>query len=324
MIDIDFYDLAWSTYPGGEAYVHITKNLQKGAPRAQKLYRSTETSMRPTLYAHITSADVLMRFVMVVDALKQEKEDLSDWNLHIPYIPYGRQDRLTLKGSSFSLAAFGSLINPLLHQFGRVYTNDPHSEETIESVADLFAIDFSTEMVKSMVPEDAKPLIIAPDEGARYRAEAVAESLGVVALVLDKHRDPETGEVVGIEVPIATNVRVSPTGTIESDTHYAPLDATIAIVVDDICDGGATFLEVAQLRDQFLRESVPLHLAVTHGIMSKGFSDLLSAYDSIACQVPFGSAVAEAIVEQNVRYTTVQTDPCDYTLFTRTESNSDV
>jgi ribose-phosphate pyrophosphokinase len=49
------------------------------------------------------------------------------------------------------------------------------------------------------------------------------------------------------------------------------------IVVDDICDGGRTFVEIAKQ----LPPVTKLVLAVTHGIFSKGLRELLQYYNEI-------------------------------------------
>ena len=55
------------------------------------------------------------------------------------------------------------------------------------------------------------------------------------------------------------------------------------LIVDDICDGGATFIELGKL----LKEHYPnntLFLVVTHGFFTKGLSELAKYYDGILCK----------------------------------------
>ena len=53
------------------------------------------------------------------------------------------------------------------------------------------------------------------------------------------------------------------------------------IIIDDICDGGRTFIELAKA----IREitTLPIHLIVTHGIFSAGFKQLFEYFDGIYC-----------------------------------------
>lgn len=59
-------------------------------------------------------------------------------------------------------------------------------------------------------------------------------------------------------------------------------DAESIIIIDDLCDGGATFIEEAKYLKKFL-PNVKLRLLVVHGIFSQGLTELLSYYDEIIC-----------------------------------------
>ena len=53
------------------------------------------------------------------------------------------------------------------------------------------------------------------------------------------------------------------------------------IIIDDICDGGRTFIELAkEIRKQ---TDKPIYLIVTHGIFSAGFEKLSDELDGIFC-----------------------------------------
>lgn len=76
-----------------------------------------------------------------------------------------------------------------------------------------------------------------------------------------KVRDQLTGEITGLSMP-----------DIESGLSI--------LVVDDICDGGRTFTELASLIKKY--EPKKLVLYVSHGIFSKGIECILeSGYDAI-------------------------------------------
>ena len=52
-------------------------------------------------------------------------------------------------------------------------------------------------------------------------------------------------------------------------------------IVDDICDGGRTFIELAkEIKKQ---TNTPIYLIVTHGIFSAGFDKLSDELDGIFC-----------------------------------------
>jgi ribose-phosphate pyrophosphokinase len=54
------------------------------------------------------------------------------------------------------------------------------------------------------------------------------------------------------------------------------------VIIDDICDGGRTFIELAKaIKEQ--REGVEIYLVVTHGIFSAGFTELTKYFNGIFC-----------------------------------------
>ena len=61
------------------------------------------------------------------------------------------------------------------------------------------------------------------------------------------------------------------------------------IIIDDICDGGATFINIAvKIKEYFDNQDYngyqpKIYLIVTHGIFSKGVSELSNYFDGIYC-----------------------------------------
>lgn len=102
--------------------------------------------------------------------------------------------------------------------------------------------------------------IIAPDKGAVVRAEYVADRLGIDCYHAEKHRDFKTGVIDGIAM-----------------TEQLPASGSY-LVVDDICDGGRTFRELA-IATGLHRDR--LGLWVTHGIFSGHAIDLRQGYTCI-------------------------------------------
>jgi ribose-phosphate pyrophosphokinase len=57
------------------------------------------------------------------------------------------------------------------------------------------------------------------------------------------------------------------------------------LIVDDICDGGRTFTELAKVLKKWT--DMPVDLYVTHGIFSKGMSVFDGLIDNIYCANPW-------------------------------------
>ena len=83
-------------------------------------------------------------------------------------------------------------------------------------------------------------------------------------IIFDKVR---IGSIVKTEVFVEDTVKLA--------------SADNLIVVDDICDGGATFISLAESIKKY-NEKANWYLIVTHGIFSKGVSEL-EKYYNIMC-----------------------------------------
>jgi ribose-phosphate pyrophosphokinase len=85
--------------------------------------------------------------------------------------------------------------------------------------------------------------------------------------VANKIRNIETGKIEKTFVPL--NI---PNGDF--------MDKDI-FIIDDICDGGRTFLEIAKTIKEDKKFIGKIYLIVTHGIFSSGFNDLNEYFDGI-------------------------------------------
>jgi ribose-phosphate pyrophosphokinase len=78
-------------------------------------------------------------------------------------------------------------------------------------------------------------------------------------------RDIKTGKILRTEIPTLDQ---------HNDLKY--------VIVDDICDGGRTFVELAKaIHDS--RPTAKVYLVVTHGIFSAGFGELNNHFPQIFC-----------------------------------------
>jgi len=183
--------------------------------------------------------------------------------LILPYLPYSRQDRVCNPGEALSSYVFGSMINNM--KFNEVQTWDAHSDVGPACINYCFSLPVERLIDGSTLNEalggDAEKkdaILISPDAGATKKTLAVARWFnGLPILQGDKIRDTTTGEITG--------TRLS-----EGD-----LTGKTAVIVDDICDGGMTFIKLAELLK--LRNPKEIILWVTHGIFSKGIQRLFDA-----------------------------------------------
>jgi len=274
-----------SVFPAGEEYIKIDVKKLK---TSLSLNMNLPSGFRVFLYS--ADSRSIMQAVLIADALKRINPNFIV-ELHAGYLPYGRQDRVCSEGESFSLEVFSKIIDI---SFDYVCSYDVHSQVTKDVFGDKFKDKYND--LKSMylysefiqifrgsykpvyqhlfeLPGFMKGkfsknnMIVSPDKGAVDRAKQFASMSRNPVMVLDKIRDKEEVHSKIHEVLFL------PAG--KKKTDYKTF-----IVVDDICDGGATFLETARA----IKDIVPdakLHLVISHGIFSAGFDRLLAQYDSI-------------------------------------------
>lgn len=197
---------------------------------------------------------------------------IKEIHLFIPYILGARSDRKFQEGGTSYLR---DVVAPVINQleFESVTVIDPHSDvveaviKNIEKVDNVFLVqDALSIMASKVVPniKQYKYVLVSPDAGAMKKIYNVAEKINAESIIIaSKHREIKTGKILSTEVNIGDE-------DINKDM----------ILIDDICDGGRTFIELAKaLR---LQGAIGrLYLIVTHGIFSAGLYELSKHFDQI-------------------------------------------
>lgn len=231
------------TFSGGEPHIKIDPVF--------------DVNQKITITHRLNSFNDLGLLCITVDALR--RMDVKNIELFIPYFPAARQDRVMIKGESLSVKVYADIINGM--QFEKVFVFDAHSEVTPALVNNCEVIPnhtFIDAVIKS-IGNDVK--LISPDGGALKKIYKVSEFLGGVDVVeCSKSRDVKTGRLSGFKV------------------YNDDLQGKDCLIVDDICDGGGTFVGLAQELKN--KNAGKLYLAVSHGIFNKGF-EVLDCFDKI-------------------------------------------
>lgn len=172
--------------------------------------------------------------------------------LLVPFLPYGRQDKEISNETTFALSVFlDTLAKSQL--FARVATVDAHNSAAVEErgMINISANAYLDGVIKLTEPD----VICFPDLGATTRGYSTD---GRPSLHLDKVRNQSTGEIEGLE-------------------YAGEMDLTnrVVLIVDDICDGGRTFIEASKLL--YSKGAFRVCLFTTHGIYSKGVQVLRDA-----------------------------------------------
>jgi ribose-phosphate pyrophosphokinase len=231
------------TFSGGEPHIKI----QSGFDVSQKV----------TVTHRVNSFNDLGLVCVTIDALKRMGVKVID--LFMPYFPAARQDRVMIPGEPLSVKVYADIINGL--GLNKVMVFDAHSEVTPALVNNCEVIPnyVFIEKVLKEIGNEAK--LISPDGGALKKIYKVSEFLGGVEVVeCSKSRDVKTGKLSGFKV------------------YADDLEDMDCLIVDDICDGGGTFIGLAEELKK--KNAGKLYLAVSHGIFNKGF-DSLTVFDKI-------------------------------------------
>lgn len=219
-----------------------------------------------TAVVQLNTEDVtrdLIRVGLVKDAL--DRLGFTTIKLSLSYIPQARADRVFEQGLPLPIKVFADILNSF--NFHTVYVDDPHSDVgpalinncKIKPQHHLF---FENERVfKECFGEY---MVCAPDLGATKKTFDLVQLLGHTDYVQAiKVRDVTTGDIIKCDV-------------VENN-----FEGKNVVIVDDLCDGGASFKFLAQKLKQM--GAVKVGLFVSHGIFSKGLEPLEKEIDKIVC-----------------------------------------
>lgn len=222
----------------------------------------------------LNSMEAVFKLLLCVNALNHM--EIHNICIFIPYIPFGRQDRLMMNGEPFSLKVFAEIINFSIGSC-KFITFDQHSDVTSALIENMWSMS-NAGLVNTVIfdHENASSLntiLVSPDAGAYKKIYHVAQELTHVLDILcaNKIRDIRTGKILNIDVNI-NKIK---------DKHL--------FIIDDICEGGRTFL----MLNEELRKGNPasVNLIVSHGIFSNGTEELVNAFDSIYTTDSFYSTI---------------------------------
>lgn len=238
------------TFSGGEIQVRVTDSVGKG----QEL----------TIQAFLVCSDDIMELVLLVDALRRAAGAHIKIHLICPYLPYARQDRVCATGEALALKVMCGIINGL--DFSTVTVWDVHSDVSLALLNNAFNIPQKV-FVGRVGWTRATTVLVAPDAGAIKKTQDITKALGIPMVRADKIRSVEDGSI---------------TGTTVYTEHVGDKDF---LIVDDICDGGRTFIELAKVLRPLTNGKI--YLYVTHGIFSKGLDVFNGLIDGVYTANPF-------------------------------------
>jgi len=212
--------------------------------------------------------------------------------LFVPYFLGARSDRrFTGGGINYLKQVICPIINS--QEFNKVEVLDPHSD-VLEACLNNFVKKDNTELARFALTKidnkdgaQYRTAFISPDAGALKKIFDLAKTFGVENVVTaSKVRDIRTGNIIKTELP---------TMNLDGIEQF--------VIVDDICDGGRTFIELAKVIKQ--QTDKPIYLIVTHGVFSAGFKVLFEYFEGIFCtnsidNIDSTSFAGEKVKQQNI------------------------
>lgn len=220
----------------GKSYKHF--QFGSGENHLQLL---SPSSNRVEIMFRYSGDQSMMQLLLMTDALR--RQGANEIDLFIPYFPGARQDRVCNLGEPLSAKVYADLINQ--QHYRQVTVFDPHSDVVVALLNKVRVIK-NHQFIKDVVAELGSDLIlISPDAGSNKKIFELASQLGGFEVVrADKLRDVRNGAIIGTEV------------------FCEDLSGKTALIVDDICAGGRTFIELAKkLKAKNCKKIV---LAVSH------------------------------------------------------------
>ncbi len=212
------------------------------------------------LTCRIRTTNDIMMLLLATDALKRAKVERVD--LFIPFLPFARQDRVMISGEPLSIKVLSDVIN--LQGYNSVKIYDCHSEVGLALINKSEPIT-NHDFVRSVLPTEEGFLIVSPDAGAYKKIFKLCQDISYrdKIVLCNKNRDVSTGNITGV---------VCDTGDFEKKDLY---------IIDDICDGGGTFILLAEeLRK---RNCGKVNLIVSHMLHQTPSENLINSIDNIYC-----------------------------------------
>jgi ribose-phosphate pyrophosphokinase len=189
--------------------------------------------------------------------------------LYVPYFMGARSDRKFVDGGiNYLKQVICPIINSL--NFVTVITLDPHSDvleaclNNYEKVNNHLLVKHALSKIDNKNGARDRICLVSPDAGAYKKIFDVAKKFGIENIITaTKVRDMRSGNILRTEIPTLNQ---------HADLKY--------VIIDDICDGGRTFIELAKAI-KGSRPSAKVYLVVTHGIFTAGFEQLNQYFEGI-------------------------------------------
>jgi ribose-phosphate pyrophosphokinase len=258
-----------SKFPDGQQSIRIVES-------GYTTYLSLRDQKTPIIImSRLNSFKDLELIICANQALKEI--GVKSVKLYIPYCIGGRSDRKFQEGGFNYIK---NVIAPIINSqnFDEVRIMDPHSdvlEACINNFVKINNYNLLNYALKDYFTSKGLDVfernnfdnicLVSPDAGAFKKIFDVAKDFGIKNVVTaTKVRDLGTGKILHTDVPLTDDC-------LKNDVF----------IIDDICDGGRTFIEIAKGIKENKNFRGKIYLIVTHGIFSNGYVELGEYFEQI-------------------------------------------
>ena len=274
LIDLDKSGIKYkiSKFPDGQQNITINSTVEVGDYESVWFENIKKHSIQ--IKSRLNNFLDLELIICAVASLREL--GVEEIHLYTPYIMGARSDRKFEEGGNNYLK---DVICPIINslEFNSVTCIDPHSD-CLEMGIKRFKKESNEQLIEFAIRGNIKPndpskdiILISPDAGASKKIYKLAEQIGYKGDIItcSKERDIE-GKLTKTVVP----------------WKEGQLFDKDVIIVDDICDGGRTFINIAEViknKTKGWKYETKIYLIVTHGIFSKGLEELGEYFNGIYC-----------------------------------------
>ena len=249
-------------FPGGEVGIKIDEKIDPDADYFIKM-------------DGIPTSDDIMKVVNIADALKRIGVD--NITLVAPYFPYARQDRVCHEGESFALEVFIKIL--AASGITSIFADDLHSKVSIDLIKWHGMEIYEKNQYECASNLPWHDVFIAPDKGAESK--------------IINNFDVRSGNA---KVVCLSKTRTQ-SGIIYDDYPFDTIKGEVC-VVDDLIDGGQTFLSLGNMLKRTQPNITKMNLYVTHGLFSNPvkFAECKQLYDTIFVYNLMNESVKDSVV----------------------------
>ena len=289
------YDI--SRFPDGQQDI-VLNDLIKQDPKTDEYYPtgifSDLVEDGVLIMSRFNSFRDLELIIATVNALRHLEVLLDykiDIHLYIPYLLGARSDRMFVEGgTSYLVDVVAPILNSL--NFKSIRVLDVHSDVASACIKNLITVDnrsLVTFVLDDLTEKNngyySQPVVVSPDGGSLKKIYKVTKKVGFAGEIItcSKYRDTD-GNLSNTYVP-----------------YKEEYDEKDLIIIDDICDGGRTFINIIkEVKKNKPERKGKNYLVITHGIFSAGFEELKKYFDGIYCTNSVKDVNESGVIQMNV------------------------